>query len=156
MNQRREIQKAPLTMSFDELDLEMVEMVGGKNANLGEVRNRVGLPVPPGFAISTYAYKLFLDHNQLATRIPDLLGFWRIDDLDSLAQGQRKTEVSMVNQAQVPPELEAAIHAAYEELCLQEKRAPWCAMRSSAVGEDLTLTFAGQYATYLNVPQANW
>ena len=119
LNQRREIQKAPLTISFDELDLEKAELVGGKNANLGEVRNRVGLPVPPGFAISTYAYKLFLDYNQLTTRIPDFLGFWRVDDMDSLARVSDKLK-SMVNQAQVPPELEAAIHAAYEELCLQE------------------------------------
>ena len=83
------------------------------------MRNRVGLPVPPGFAISTYAYKLFLDYNQLATRIPDFLGLWRVDDMDSLARVSDKLK-SMVNQAQVPPELEAAIHAAYEDLCRQE------------------------------------
>ena len=70
----------------------MAEIVGGKNANLGEVKNRVHLPVPPGFAISTYAYKLFLDHNHLTRRDPDLLGLWRMDDLDSLAQRQRRTE----------------------------------------------------------------
>ncbi len=151
LNQRREIQKAPLTISLDQLDLEMAEMVGGKNANLGEVRNRVHLPVPPGFAISTYAYKLFLDYNRLTTRIPDLLGFWSINDLDSLALVSEKLK-SMVNEGQIPPELEAAIHEAYEELCLQEKQRPLVAMRSSAVGEDLSLTFAGQYATYLNVP----
>jgi pyruvate, water dikinase len=150
LNQRREIQKAPLTLSFDDLDLEMAEMVGGKNANLGEVRNRVHLPAPPGFAISTYAYKLFLDHNQLTTRIPDFLKIWRIDDLDSLASVSDKLK-SMVNEAQVPPALEAAIQTAYEELCLQEKRRPLVALRSSAVGEDLSFTFAGQYASYLNV-----
>ncbi|MCX5891687.1 MAG: PEP-utilizing enzyme [Deltaproteobacteria bacterium] len=151
LNQRREIQAAPLTISFDQLDLEMAEMVGGKNANLGEVRHRVQLPVPPGFAISTYAYKLFLDHNQLTRRITELLGHWRMDDLDSLARVSEELK-DMIHQAQVPPQLEAAIHAAYEGLCLQENHRPQVAMRSSAVGEDLTLTFAGQYATYLNVP----
>ncbi len=150
LNQRREIPKAPLTIAFDHLDVEMAEMVGGKNANLGEVKNRVRLPVPPGFAISTYAYKLFLDFNHLTTLIPDLLGYWRIDDLDSLASVSDDLK-SMVNQAEVPPELEEAIQAAYEELCLQQKQRPLVAMRSSAVGEDLSLTFAGQYATYLNV-----
>jgi pyruvate,water dikinase len=150
LSQRREIQKAPLTISFDELDLEKAEVVGGKNANLGEVRNRVGLPVPPGFAISTYAYKLFLDYNQLATRIPDFLGFWQVDDMDSLARVSDKLK-SMINQAQVPPELEAAIHAAHDDLWGQDPTHPLVAMRSSAVGEDLSLTFAGQYATYLNV-----
>ena len=151
LNQRREIPPAPLTIPLDEVDLEMAEMVGGKNANLGEVRNRVGLPVPPGFAISTYAYKLFLDYNDLTRRIPDLLGFWLIDDLDSLARVSDKLK-SMVNQAQVPPELEAAVNDAYEQLCRTEPRRPLVAVRSSAVGEDLTLTFAGQYATCLNVP----
>ncbi len=148
---RREIPQAPLTMSLDQLDLETAEMVGGKSANLGEVRNRVGLPVPPGFAISTYAYKLFLDYNRLTTRIPDLLGLWRVDDLDSLSAVSEKLK-AMVDLAQVPPELETAIHEAYERLCLQQKNRPLVALRSSAVGEDLSLTFAGQYASYLNVP----
>jgi pyruvate, water dikinase len=107
--------------------------------------------VPPGFAISTYAYKLFLDYNRLTTRIPEFLVIWGINDLDSLARVSDNLK-TIINQAQVPPELEAAIHAAYEELCLQVKDRPLVAMRSSAVGEDLSLTFAGQYATYLNVP----
>ena len=70
--------------------------------------------------------------------------------MDSLARVSDKLK-SMINQAQVPPELEAAIHAAYEDLCRQEPTHQLVAMRSSAVGEDLSLTFAGQYATYLNV-----
>ena len=151
LNQRREIPRAPLTISFEQLNLETAEMVGGKNANLGEVRNRVGLPVPPGFAISTYAYKTFLDYNQIAARIADLLGFWRIDDLEGLVVVSEELK-SMVNLAQVPPELDAAIQEAYEELCRREQARPFLALRSSAVGEDLSLTFAGQYATYLNVP----
>ncbi|MEW6657918.1 MAG: PEP/pyruvate-binding domain-containing protein [Thermodesulfobacteriota bacterium] len=151
LSRRREIPQAPLTLSFDELNLEMAETVGGKNANLGEVRNRVGLPVPPGFAISTCAYKTFLDYNQIAARIDDLLGFWRIEDLDGLVVVSEELK-SMINQAQVPPDLDAAIKSAYEELCRHERNQPLLAMRSSAVGEDLSLTFAGQYATYLNVP----
>ncbi|RJR47918.1 MAG: phosphoenolpyruvate synthase [Deltaproteobacteria bacterium] len=151
LNRRREIPKAPLTISFDHINLDMAEMVGGKNANLGEVRTRVALPVPPGFAISTYAYKVFLDYNQIAARIDDLLGFWRIDDLDGLVLVSEELK-SMINQSQVPPELDGAIKEAYEELCLQWQNRPLLAVRSSAVGEDLSLTFAGQYASYLNVP----
>jgi len=151
LNPRHEIQQGPLTISFDRLDLGMAERVGGKNANLGEVRNKVHLPVPPGFAISTYAYKLFLDYNHLTARLTELLGHWRMDDLDSLAQVSEKLK-SMVHQAQVPPDLEAAIREAYAELGREEIQRPLVAMRSSAVGEDLTLTFAGQYATYLNIP----
>jgi pyruvate,water dikinase len=150
LTRRREIPAAPLVIDFEDLNAGMSDVVGGKNANLGEVKNRVGLPVPPGFAISTYAYKVFLDHNHLAVRLTDLLGHWRLDDLDSLARVSEDLK-QMILAAQVPPELEAAIAAAYERLAARERRRPLVAMRSSAVGEDLTLTFAGQYATYLNV-----
>jgi pyruvate,water dikinase len=148
---RREIQPAPLVIDFEGLDAGMAEVVGGKNANLGEVKNRVGLPVPAGFAISTYAYKVFLDHNHLAARLTELLGHWRLEDLDSLARVSEDLK-QMILAAQVPPDLEAAITAAYGRLADREGRRPLVAMRSSAVGEDLALTFAGQYATYLNVP----
>ena len=151
LNRRREIPPAPLVIFFEDLDAGMGDVVGGKNANLGEVKNRVGLPVPPGFAISTYAYKVFLDHNHLAARLTELLGHWRLDDLDSLARVSEDLK-QMILAAQVPPDLEAAITAAYERLAGREGCRPLVAMRSSAVGEDLTLTFAGQYATYLNAP----
>jgi len=62
-------------IDFEALNAGMSEVVGEKNANLGEVKNRVGLPVPSGFAISTHAYKVFLDHNHLAARI---MASWRI------------------------------------------------------------------------------
>jgi pyruvate,water dikinase len=151
LSRRREIAPAPLVIPLDELDAGQAESVGGKNANLGEVKNRVGLPVPPGFAISTYAYKVFLDHNHLASRLTELLGRWRLDDLDSLAMVSDELK-QMVLAAQVPPELEAAIHREYRRLPAPGGEPPLVAMRSSAVGEDLTFTFAGQYATYLNVP----
>lgn len=153
LNRRREIPVAPLVLFLDTLDAGMAETVGGKNANLGEVKNRVGLPVPNGFAISTYAYKVFLDHNHLTARITELLGHWTLEDLDSLAQVSDELK-EMIYAAQVPPELETAIQEAHERLCTQEQERPLVAMRSSAVAEDLTLTFAGQYATYLNVPAA--
>ena len=150
LTHRREIPVAPLVIDFEALNATMGDVVGGKNANLGEVKNRVGLPVPGGFAISTYAYKVFLDHNHLAARLTELLGHWRLDDLDSLARVSEDLK-QMILAAQVPPDLEAAITEAYERLAARERRRPLVAMRSSAVGEDLTLTFAGQYATYLNV-----
>jgi len=150
LQRRKEIPVAPLVFSFDELDLEMADMVGGKNAGLGEVKNRIGLPVPPGFAISSYAYKSFLDYNHLAERITELLGRWSMEDLDTLAQVSEELK-AMIHAAQVPPDLEEAIRQGYERLAAQAGVRPLLAMRSSAVGEDLTFTFAGQYATYLNI-----
>jgi pyruvate,water dikinase len=150
VNRRREIPQAPLVIPFEDLDMGMTDVVGGKNANLGEVYNKVGLPVPPGFAISTHAYKVFLDHNRLTHRIMELLGQWSLDNLDSLAQVSDQLK-AIINEAQVPPELAEAMDAGYERLARQLGQRPLLAMRSSAVGEDLTLTFAGQYASYLNV-----
>jgi pyruvate,water dikinase len=86
LTRRREIPAAPLVIDFEAINAAMGDVVGGKNANLGEVKNRVGLPVPSGFAISTHAYKVFLDHNHLAARIMELLKHWRLDDLDSQAR----------------------------------------------------------------------
>ncbi len=151
LQRRREIPVAPLVIFFDELDLGMADMVGGKSANLGEVKNRIGLPVPPGFAISSYAYKSFLDYNHLSERITDLLGRWSMENLDTLAQVSEELK-SMIHAAQVPQDLEEAIRRSYERLADRMGARPLLAMRSSAVGEDLTFTFAGQYATYLNVP----
>ena len=150
LHRTRKIPTAPLVIPFESLNAEMFEIVGGKSANLGEVKNRVKLPVARGFAISSYAYKLFLQHNQLGEWITDLLGSWRLDDLDSLAQVSKELKKEIYG-ARVPPELEAAMEEAYEHLAAQEGERPLLAMRSSSVGEDLTFTFAGQYATYLNV-----
>ncbi len=153
LQRRREIPSGPLVLDFADLDLSQAEAVGGKSANLGEVGNRLGLPVPPGFAISTYAYKLFLDHNHLGQRLTDLLKGWSLADMDSLARVCEELK-AMVQAAQIPPELDAALAEAYERLCRSLGSRPFLAVRSSAVGEDLTFTFAGQYATFLNVPPA--
>ncbi len=152
-NRRREIPAAPLVINFGDLDADLVEAVGGKITNLGKVKNRVGLPVPAGFAISTYAYKFFLDHNHLAARFAKLLGDCRLDDLDSLAQASENLK-QMILAAQVPPELHQALYAAYEILAGPARPGPWLALRPSLVGEELAFTFADRYASYLNVPVA--
>ena len=151
LTRRREIPAAPLVIDFEAINAAMHDVVGGKNANLGEVKNRVGLPVPPGFAISTHAYKVFLDHNHLAARIMAVLEKRRLEDLDSLDRVSEELK-QMILVAQVPPELEAAIMEAYDQLAAREPDRPLVAMRSSVVSADLTLTFAGQYTSYLNIP----
>ncbi|MBM4286236.1 MAG: phosphoenolpyruvate synthase [Deltaproteobacteria bacterium] len=151
LQERREIPVAPLVMGYDELSLNDAQTVGGKNANLGEVQNRVGLPVPGGFVVSSYAYKVFLDYNNLSERIVETLGLWSLEDLDTLARVSDELK-DMILSAQVPPELEEAMAAGYQRLAAALGRRPLLAMRSSAVGEDLTYTFAGQYVTFLNLP----
>jgi len=150
LTHRREIPPAPFILPFEALDASLVEVAGGKGANLGEMRTRAAVPVPNGFAISSYAYKTFLDHNQLTQHIIDLLSSWRMDDLDSLGRVSEELKET-IHQAHLPPALEEALAAGYEHLAAQEGCRPLLAVRSSAIGEDVTFTFAGQYATYLNV-----
>ncbi|WP_449244754.1 PEP/pyruvate-binding domain-containing protein [Desulfobacca acetoxidans] len=150
LNRRREIPPAPFVMFFEELPQEAVEIGGGKNANLAQVKNRLKLPVPNGFAITTSAYKAFLDHNHLAERITEMLSQWSMADLDTLGRVSEELK-KMIRQAEMPPPLAEAIQVAYDRLARQEGGHPRLAVRSSAVGEDLAFTFAGQYATYLNV-----
>ncbi|MGQ9920078.1 MAG: PEP/pyruvate-binding domain-containing protein [Desulfobacca sp.] len=148
---RREIPLAPPILFFEQLAADQVEIAGGKGANLGEMRSRVAVPVPNGFVITSYAYKIFLDYNNLTQHIGELLSSWRMDDLDSLGRVSEELKET-IHKAQIPPDLAAALQAAYEQLAAQEGRRPLLAVRSSAIGEDVSFTFAGQYATYLNVP----
>ena len=124
LTRRREIPAAPLVIDFEDINVTMDDVVGGKNANLGEVKNRVGLPVPSGFAISTHAYKVFLDHNHLAARIMAVLENRRLEDLDSLDRVSEELR-QMILVAQVPPELEAAIMEAYDQLAAGNQADPW-------------------------------
>ena len=80
----REIQPSPLTISFEEITGGMGEIVGGKNANLGEMRNRLNLPVPEGFAISTYAYRIFVEKQVLGKEIKKRLASLNIHDPKAL------------------------------------------------------------------------
>ncbi len=117
-------------------------------ANLGEIGNRIGLPVPQGFAITAAAYKSFLTASGIAGDLEARLSQAPIEDLDSLKTVSRELQ-AMVRQAPLPPDLEDAILEAGQSL-----PTPWLAVRSSAVGEDTEFSFAGQFATLLNVDAA--
>lgn len=147
---RKEIPVSPFTLSLDEINREMMEQVGGKNANLGEIRNRVGLPVPEGFAITSYAYKIFIDENQLEMNIRKQLDALGSSDLEAIALAGKKIQQSIL-MAKIPLPLEKAILTSYEQLMAKAGPEIPISIRSSAVGEDSEVTFAGQYATALNV-----
>jgi pyruvate,water dikinase len=65
--------EGPLVVSLEEVDKHMADDIGAKMAYLGEIRNRVGLPVPEGFVITASAYKLFLEYNNLQEEISRLI-----------------------------------------------------------------------------------
>jgi pyruvate,water dikinase len=139
---------------FSHITARDVELVGGKNASLGEMIRelaRVGIRVPDGFATTTDAYWTFLRHNGLHDFIRGRLDAFR-DGTVPLADAGRDIR-DRVRDARIPEQLARSIATAYAALCIEtgEARAS-VAVRSSATAEDLPdASFAGQQDTCLNV-----
>jgi pyruvate,water dikinase len=137
---------------FENINADDTSRVGGKSANLGELRNETEVPVLPGFATTSDAYDRFIHDTELRDKIEDLLDDLDIDDVNDL---QRRGEQirGLIKEADMPKELRNDFIESYEEL--EEKLGvdnPEVAVRSSATAEDLPgASFAGQQETYLNV-----
>src|SRR3989344_1488619 len=135
---------------FEEVDKRDARLVGGKNASLGEMYSNLqhlGITVPNGFAITTNAYKAFLERNGLGKEIKNLLKKLDAADLKNL-QETGKAIRQLILDAELPRDLQRRILQAYARL----GRRASVAVRSSATGEDMAeASFAGQQETYLNV-----
>jgi len=144
------VETTDLVLPYESIDRTFLDAVGGKNANLGEVRNKVGLRVPEGFAITTAAFHLFMEGNDLKEEISKLQMEIRHDDPQSLANISEEIQRRIL-LAKIPGRLEQAILQGYER-CFGRAEVR-ISMRSSATGEDTGgLSFAGQYLSSLNVP----
>ena len=146
-----EVPISDLTFPLENLTDNLVGVAGGKNAHLGEVRNRLNLPTPDGFAISAYAFIKFMDHNRLVEKISERLSSLGIEKLEELNKVSREI-FDMIIESEVSPDLQEAIENAYAKLCKKVGGKTAVSVRSSAIREDSEFSFAGQYATYLNVP----
>ncbi len=138
---------------FDELGMDDVERVGGKNASLGEMISNlagVGVTVPGGFATTAHAYREFLSHKGLNERINEALATLDVDDVTALARAGAKIRQWIIDTP-LPPAFEAALGEAYARLESQHPNLK-VAVRSSATAEDLPdASFAGQQETFLNI-----
>jgi len=130
----------------------MIDSVGGKNANLGEMAGAVGLPVPRGFALTTAAYQLFLDHNQLGPEIDKAQRAVDPEVPDTLMEASQIIQTLFL-QGEMPPDLDKAMRACLAEVFGHDDTLR-LAMRSSAIGEDGELSFAGQYKSILGLVPA--
>lgn len=142
-----------LVIWFDQLGMNDVDRVGGKNASLGEMISGLanqGVSVPNGFATTADAFRDFISSNNLDKRINDALNALDVEDVNALAKTGAEIR-SWVNNAAFSPALEAAVAAAFETL--QNGNAGLAvAVRSSATAEDLPdASFAGQQETFLNI-----
>jgi pyruvate, water dikinase len=122
---------------------------GGKSANLGELLS-AEIPVPPGFAISTAAFELFLHDAGLADRIASALAGVTVGDIDAIGRASHSISEAM-RFAPVPDVVRVEIEQHYAQIGQAAGHdSPPVAVRSSAVGEDSQdATFAGQQETYL-------
>lgn len=137
---------------FDQLGMDDVERVGGKNASLGEMISNLsnaGVSVPGGFATTADAYRDFLAHNGLADRINAELEQLDIEDVNALAESGAKIR-QWILETPFPEQLENAVRDAWAKL--SDGIDISVAVRSSATAEDLPdASFAGQQETFLNI-----
>lgn len=133
--------------SLTELNQADLPLAGGKGANLGAMI-QAGLPVPPGFCVTTPAYRAFVETNGLEVEIRQILDTTRMDNPASLETASDSIR-AWFGRGALPPALADEIRQAYANL--YSSPAP-VAVRSSAIAEDLPdLSFAGQQDTYLNI-----
>lgn len=141
-----------LVVPFELLRMDDVELVGGKNASLGEMISQIptGVKVPTGFATTAHAFREFLKHEGLDAKIATRLETLNTDDVRALAKAGEEIRHWIESQP-FPANLEQSIRDAFVTLSAGQATASF-AVRSSATAEDLPdASFAGQQETFLNV-----
>ena len=141
------------TIGFEELGMNDVERVGGKNASLGEMISNLasaGVSVPGGFATTAQAYRQFLETDGLRLKIDDALNRLDINDVTELARVGHEIRQWIMDTA-FPPTLGEAIDERFAQLQGDDRHLA-VAVRSSATAEDLPeASFAGQQESFLNI-----
>ncbi|MDD3657098.1 MAG: PEP/pyruvate-binding domain-containing protein, partial [Atribacterota bacterium] len=134
-------------LNFSEIDKTMINDVGGKGANLGELNRIDAIQVPAGFCITTAAYKKSIKNNQQLKELLKLLAKLHHDEKDKISEISAKIR-STIEEGVMAKEVEKSIIEALAQFDEQQS----FAVRSSATGEDLPdASFAGQHDTYLNI-----
>lgn len=139
-------------IEFEKLGISDINLVGGKNASLGEMLQnlaQLGIKIPAGFATTSDAYKDFLSKNKLDKKIYARLAKLDVKKLPELARASKEIK-QWILAADFSSEFITAIERAYT--ALRNGKNISCAVRSSATAEDLpTASFAGQQDSFLNV-----
>ncbi len=155
LSEKKESGTGPLLIPLDRIDKSRADEAGNKMANLGEIGNRLGLRIPPGFVITSHGFREFIRHGDLQSEIDRLMQASPMEEMDQ--QISLSAEIQqLIIRAAVPPTLERAITDAYAELEKRAGQGVKVSLRSSALGEDSSDTsFAGQYRSELNVSSEN-
>ncbi len=139
---------------FEELGIDDIPYVGGKNASLGEMYvslSKLGVKIPYGFAVTAHAYRTFIDDSGIKEKIREILSDLNTNNLLNLQERGKKVRATIMD-SEFPDLLKKQIVSAYRKLEEKYGKNVDVAVRSSATAEDLPdASFAGQQETYLNV-----
>lgn len=140
------------TLDFTKINMDNISQVGGKNASLGEMITRLSklnVKIPKGFAVTTEAYKSFLQENELGNKMYSALENLNVDNVEDLKNVSTNIQTLILN-SKFSELFKDEIAKAYQQLNLTNEQS--VAVRSSATAEDLeSASFAGQQETYLNI-----
>lgn len=148
------MQSKKYILSFKNIRIKDVPLVGGKNASLGEMLSQLtkkGISVPDGFALTTAAYWRYLKANKIDGALKEIFQNFNPKNIESLQKAGQAARALILNGA-VPSDLHVEIIKAYQKLGQKYGSNPTVAVRTSGVAEDTaSASFAGQFETYLNV-----
>ena len=153
------MEKSKYILFFNQIGIDMIDQVGGKNASLGELYNQlkpIGVNIPNGFAITAAGYRLFRQKNNLEKSLDDILNLLDTEEYSNLTEIGEKAR-ALILSATIPDEIRAEIITSYQSLSKQsETKNLGVAVRSSATAEDLpSASFAGQMESFLNITGAD-
>jgi pyruvate,water dikinase len=139
-------------VDYDEIDSDITEIVGGKNATLGEIRNHLRMITPDGFVLTTAAYRRFMEYNNLWGGIRKVYEACWGNDRNSIERYNQGID-TLFGDARIPPDLARPVTRRLKgPYRRREHEAGW-AVRSSAYGEDAQgRSYAGQFKSFLNCP----
>lgn len=139
---------------FSEIDINDINIVGGKNASLGEMVQKLtpkGINIPDGFAVTSKAYWKLLEVNRIKDDLIHLLKKLDTKNFSNLSEIGKKAR-QLILDAEIPAEIQDVIIEYYRDLEAKYDFKIQVAVRSSATAEDLpSASFAGQQETYLNI-----
>ncbi|MBN3521980.1 phosphoenolpyruvate synthase [Algoriphagus lutimaris] len=143
-----------LVISFETIGIGDISKVGGKNASLGEMYQKLtplGIRIPNGFAVTAVGYRLFLKENKLNQSIQEKLSKLDLDNFSNLREVSEEIK-SLILQGKIPDSLAKEIVHSYQNIGGPNRTDPDVAVRSSATAEDLPgASFAGLHESFLNI-----
>ncbi|MGW8287184.1 MAG: PEP/pyruvate-binding domain-containing protein [Desulfobulbales bacterium] len=135
-----------MVLEWRQIHRDLDHLVGAKNANLGEIRAHSGLEVPEGFALTTTAYNFFMEENDLFKKI-------NLITAEDISVEEQAAKIStLFKDTKLPKDIKSAVQENVARIERKSGGRIRFAVRSSAVGEDGTRSFAGQFLSLLDIP----